>query len=127
MIAIGKGKVVILVYGEELKNSDKSSFVNGLRNMHYKYVGPHGWYTCPWVYVNIENHSYCAGRPGVAVTDVLNDHAVTIPEFYKILEEYNNNPANFDSSEVVKNIYSKYEGKEVFVFKKERFDADEGE
>ena len=124
MLPIGKGKSVILVYGQELGDKDKSPFMKWLRmNFHGVKVG--GWFTVPWIYVNIEDHSYCFGRPGIAVTAVLNDHAVTIPEFYKILEEYNRNPVNFDSSEVVKNIYSKYEGKAVFVFNKERFDVDE--
>lgn len=62
---------------------------------------------CNWAFINMYNKIYILGRPGVAYASVINDHAITIEEFKTIYE-----------------IYKKYEGKETFVFYKERFDYD---
>ena len=62
---------------------------------------------CNWAFINIYNKIYILGRPGVAYASVINNHAITIEEFKTIYE-----------------IYKKYEGKDLFVFHKERFDYD---
>jgi len=67
-----------------------------------KYNGNWG---CNWVFVNIKQKLYALGRPGVAYAQVVCDHAITIEEFKTIY-----------------GIYKKYEGKDLFVFYKERFD-----
>lgn len=61
-----------------------------------------------WVYVNINKRLFSPGIPGIPLTSpVIGNHAITIDEFQTIYS-----------------IFKKYEGKEVFVFQKERFDYD---
>lgn len=124
--SIGSGKNVILVYGQELSAGPKAPFCKWLYK-DYKTASHYGWCPdCPWVYVNLELKTYFSGLPGIKVTDCLNEHAVTISEFYTILAEYEKNHTDFDKSEAVVQIYAKYKGKGPFVFFNERFDCDEG-
>lgn len=44
-----------------------------------------------WVYVNLNSKKYGPGMPGVALTEVISNHAVTLDEFktiYDIYEKY---------------------------------------
>jgi len=122
----GGSKYVILVYSHEFKKCYKADFYKWLVK-DFKNVSNEGCYeACPWVYVNLLNKTYFPGIPGVKITHVLNDHAVTIAEFYSILAEFDKNREDFDKSEIVSSIYKKYKGKGPFVFNKHRFDCDEG-
>ena len=82
-------------------------FFQWLREEGFTFGGYHGNYGCPWVHVNITRKQYAYGMPGVGLAEPLGNHAITIDEF-----------------KTVYNIYKKYEGKELFVFHSERFDAD---
>ncbi len=122
--SIGRGKTVILVYGHELKHGNGSGLY-GFLNRSFKNVSRKGIFSsCPWVYVNIETKRFFPGIPGIKITECLNNHAVTIKEFYTIYEQYNLDNQNFDTSKEVLEIYSKYVGKDPFVFYNERFDCD---
>lgn len=123
---IGSGKTVILVYDNELKKCHDADFYKYLFD-NYKNVSNKGiCSSAPWVYVNIKDKTFFPAIPGINVTEALNEHAVTINEFYSILEQYEKDNENFDTSREVKEIYLKYAGKDPFVFFKKRFDCDEG-
>lgn len=86
----------------------KSPFVKWLESEGFVY----GWYkgnygNCPWIFVNITRKLYAYGMPGIKIVEPIGNHAITVEEFETIYE-----------------IYKKYEGKELFVFHKDRFDYD---
>lgn len=68
---------------------------------------PYGHTGCSWVYVNITKKLFVCGLNGYSLMTMTGNHAITIKEFKTIYD-----------------IYSKYEGKDTFVFNKERFDAE---
>ena len=76
--------------------------------LSFRFSGYHGHYGCWWVYVNITRKEYAYGMPGVYLAKPLGNHAITIEEF-----------------ETIYSIYKRYEGKDLFVFQKKRFDYDE--
>lgn len=82
-------------------------FYSWLRVAGFKSWGHEGHWGMPWVYVNLNSKIYAPGMPGIPITESICDHAITIEEFFTIYK-----------------IYEKYEGKERFVFYKERFDYD---
>lgn len=123
---IGKGKEVILVYGNDLSNCGDSEFYKYLRE-NYKNVSNKGIFSsCPWVYINLKNKTFFPGIPGIRITEAFHGHAVTVDEFFTIEKIYEELKGKFCRNRKVKDIYSKYKGKDVFVFNKERFDCDEG-
>lgn len=64
-----------------------------------------------WVYVNINSRLFTPGMPGIPITSpIIGDHAITIDEFKTIYA-----------------IFKKYEGKDIFVFHKDRFDYNNSE
>ena len=126
-ISDGGSKYVIMVYGNDLSRCWEADFYKWLRKNDYSNLSHHGCSeNTPWVYVNIFNKTFFPQFSGFRITSALHEHAVTIDEFYKILEEYEKNPESFEKSETVVSIYKKYEGKDPLVFYKERFDCDEG-
>ena len=126
-ISDGGSKYVIMVYGNDLSRCWEADFYKWLRKNDYSNLSHHGCSeNTPWVYVNIFNKTFFPQFSGFRITSALHEHAVTIDEFYKILEEYEKNPESFEESETVISIYKKYEGKAPLVFYKERFDCDEG-
>ena len=76
-----------------------------LRSEGYTFGGYHGSYGCPWAHIEITRKLYAYGMPGVGLAPEVGNHAITLEEF-----------------KMIHNIYKKYEGKELFVFRKERFD-----
>lgn len=47
---------------------------------------------CNWIYISLSDRTYLPGSLGIAHTNVLGDHAITITEFmtiYRIYEKYN--------------------------------------
>ncbi len=101
----GKKKVFI-VCDDSFKNCD-SPFVLFLKSEGYTYGTHKGNFGCCWLYVDISTKQYAYGMPGVAIVDVIGDHAITIDDFM-----------------IIFNIYKKYENKELFVFHENRFDYD---
>ena len=67
----------------------------------------HGHTYCCWVYVNITKKLFVCGLNGYSLMTMTGNHAITIKEFKTIYD-----------------IYRKYEGKDTFVFYKDRFDAE---
>lgn len=63
-----------------------------------------------WIYINLTSKLYIFGIPGIPLVNSVCNHAITIDEFKTIYE-----------------IYKKYEGKDIFVFHKNRFDYDREE
>ena len=98
-------KKAFLVCDESLKDCN-APFLEFLRTEGYTCSGK-GNYGCWWVHVDITTKQYAYGMPGVALVGEIGNHAITIDEFMTIY-----------------NIYKKYEGKELFVFHKNRFDYD---
>lgn len=83
-------------------------FVKFLWKEGFKIAWHKGQYAhCPWMYINISRKQYAYGMPGVNIVDAIGNHAITLEEFKTIYD-----------------IYKKYEGKDRFVFHKERFDYD---
>ncbi len=99
-------KKAFLVCDESLKDV-KAPFYEFLRSEGYTYGTNKGSFGCPWAYVDITTKQYAYGMPGVSFVGEIGNHAITISEFMTIY-----------------NIYKKYEGKNIFVFHKERFDYD---
>ncbi|MBO4745902.1 MAG: hypothetical protein J5613_02435 [Alphaproteobacteria bacterium] len=97
-----------LVCDDDFTNYDSDIFKwlksNGFRAASKSGIWGGG---CNWAFINMYNKIYILGRPGVGYASPINNHAITIEEFKTIYE-----------------IYKKYEGKELFVFHKERFDYD---
>ncbi len=93
-----------LVCDDSLKQHD-SEVTKWLRSQGFKSTSYSGCWGCNWIFINIKQKLYALGRPGVAYAQVVGDHAITMDEFKTIYE-----------------IYKKYEGKDLFVFHKERFD-----
>ncbi len=124
--SIGRGKEVILVYGNDLRNCGESEFYEYLRE-NYKNVSTKGIFrSCPWVYINLKEKKFFPGIPGIKITETFHEHAVTVDEFFTIEKIYKELKGKFYRSKEVRDIYSKYKGKDVFVFNRERFDCDEG-
>lgn len=96
-----------LVCDKELSSSEPP-FLLWLRSEGFRYGGYHGNYGCSWVYVDITDKLYAYGMPGIPVVQAIGNHAITAEEFKTIY-----------------GIYKKYSGKEVFVFKTEKFDYDQ--
>lgn len=97
-----------LVCSDDFTNYDTDIFKwlksNGFRAASKSAIWGSG---CNWAFINIYNKIYILGRPGVCYAKVINNHAITIKEFKTIYE-----------------IYSKYLGKDIFVFHEKRFDYD---
>lgn len=91
--SIGDGSAAILVADSSLKQFHESEFYTFLKSEGFEKWPPAHNYDMPWVYVNINSKSYARGMPGIGVTKILGNHAVTIEEFKTIY-----------------NIYHKYEG-----------------
>ncbi len=60
-----------------------------------------------WDFIDINSKTFAPAIPGIKVAEAIGNHAITIKEFKQIYH-----------------IYKKYEGKDLFVFKNERFDYD---
>ena len=99
-------KKAFLVCDHSLRNSS-APFYAFLRKEGFTYGSYRGSISCPWAHVDITTKQYACGKIGIEVVGVIGNHAITIDEFMTIYE-----------------VFKKYEGKELFVFHKERFDYD---
>lgn len=82
-------------------------FFQWLHNENFVLGDHHGNFGCWWVYVNITRKMFAYGMPGIEMVRSIGNHAITIDEFKTIYQ-----------------IYKKYEGKDTYVFHKNRFDYD---
>ena len=101
----GWGKEAFLVYEKSL-GKQESPIYEWLREEGFTFGRYKGNFGCPWIYINISQKKYAYGMPGISVVRPIGDHAITMEEFRTIYS-----------------IYKKYEGKEIFVFHRERFDC----
>ena len=90
----------ILVYDPSLKDID-ASFYSKLRDEGF--TRKHKFWGMYWVFVYLDTMEYACGMPGVALGKPYRNHAVTIDEFWMIYY-------------ILKNVYGKYEGKNVLEF-----------
>ncbi|EEI86177.1 hypothetical protein HMPREF0072_1332, partial [Anaerococcus lactolyticus ATCC 51172] len=98
-------KISFLVADDDLKNGD-AKLVDFLEKEGFSQHNPSGYSPiCPWIFVDLNQKLYGRARIGVKFGTIIGDHAIKEEEFYTIYK-----------------IYKQYEGKELFTFKKERFD-----
>jgi len=90
---LSDGSACILV---KYLNNEEKKLIDYLNKNRYKHLlkGPIGLeqYKCDWYWININSKIYCIGKPGVAYTKPLGDHAITVEEFIiinDIFEKYN--------------------------------------
>lgn len=88
-----RGTATFLVKGDDIKNEWRSDFVLFLKDEGFKPWSSHGFYSnCDWMFINVNSKVYAPGMPGVQITEVVFNHAITIDEFktiYNIYQEYN--------------------------------------
>lgn len=90
---ISAGASCFLIKDESLKQGWRSTIYDWLKAEGFITWGRKGTYNTDWIYINIFSKVYAPGVPGVGVTKVVGDHAITFEEFKTIY-----------------NIYKKYEG-----------------
>lgn len=95
-----------LVCDPSLERAD-APFFRQLRQEGYEPGDGCGCFGCPWCYVHLSRKRFVYGMPGVAITRPIGGHAITLEEFWTIYQ-----------------IYRKYQGKEIFVFREQPFDSD---
>ena len=93
---ISTGASCFLVVDKSLKQGWHSPIYDWLKGEGYIGWGRKGTYNTDWIYINIYSKVYAPGVPGVGVTKVVGDHAITFDEFQTIY-----------------NIFKKYEGLSV--------------
>ena len=90
---ISTGASCFLIKDESLKQGWQSHIYDWLKAEGFITWGRKGTFNTDWLYINICSKVYAPGVPGVGVTTVVGDHAITFEEFQTIY-----------------NIYKKYEG-----------------
>ncbi|MBR6021830.1 MAG: hypothetical protein IK066_05360 [Kiritimatiellae bacterium] len=83
-----------LVWDPEFRKHD-APFFDWLRKEGFEYAWYHGHWGCEWIYVNITKKEFAYGMPGVAITTVTGNHAITKEEFlqiYGIFKRYDGEP-----------------------------------
>lgn len=97
------GTAYFLIHDEDLPkaNSDGDSFIKWLISEGFKVHDLyHGcWAHVTALYINLNSKIYAIGKPGIRLFEPIGNHAITIEEFKTIYS-----------------IYTKYEGKQPFVF-----------
>ena len=84
-----EGSSSFLIKDEELKRGYDSAFVSLLQSYGFNGWGRKGYYLgIDWIYVNINTKKYAFGIPGVAITEPIGNHAITIEEFLTIFDIY---------------------------------------
>lgn len=99
---IGTGGSCFLIKDESLKDSYNSRIYAWLKEEGFSSWGRKGAFCTDWIYINILSKIYAHGMPGVGITQVVANHAITFDEFLTIY-----------------NIYKKYEGFGVLKMNKE--------
>ena len=91
---IGSGTSCFLVKDESLKLEWRAPLYEWLRNEGFVSWGRKGTFLgVDWIYINITSKVFAPGMPGVGITRVIANHAITLDEFMTIY-----------------NIYKKYDG-----------------
>lgn len=91
---IGPGTSCFLVKDESLKLEWHAPLYEWLRNEGFVSWGRKGTFLdVDWIYINITSKVFAPGMPGVGITPVIANHAITLDEFMSIY-----------------NIYKKYDG-----------------
>lgn len=91
---IGSGTSCFLVKDESLKLEWHAPLYEWLRNEGFVSWGRKGTFLdVDWIYINITSKVFAPGMPGVGITPVIANHAITLDEFMSIY-----------------NIYKKYDG-----------------
>lgn len=91
---IGSGTSCFLVKDESLKLEWHAPLYEWLRNEGFVSWGRKGTFLdVDWIYINITSKVFAPGMPGVGITPVIANHAITLDEFVSIY-----------------NIYKKYDG-----------------
>ncbi len=89
---ISTGTACVLVKDESLFDGANSSIYKWLRKEGFISWGRKGFYSgVNWIYINLTSKVYAAGMPGIPVTSVIGDHAITFDEFiviYNIYKKY---------------------------------------
>ncbi len=98
---ISAGTACFLVRDKRLADS-QNYFYTWLKNNGFKkWSKGHGWYDkVDWVYINLNSKIYNPGMPGIGITSIICNHAITLKEFIQIFF-----------------IYKKYEGKKYWIFR----------
>lgn len=96
---ISSGAAAFLVRGKEVGMPD-SPFWNRLYDEGFKaYRHCKGHYdNVDWAWVNVNSKVFARGMPGIRITASIGNHAITVDEFWSIVD-----------------IYKKYEGKDPIV------------
>lgn len=96
MSEIGYGTSCLLVKDDSLYAGGEAPLYKWLHEEGFRWGGGHGYFNdVNWAYINITSKIYMTGRPGVGVTRVICNHAITLDEF-----------------KLIYGIYKKYEGLE---------------
>lgn len=91
---ISSGAACFLVKDETLKKEWHAPLYEWLRNEGFISWGRKGTFLgVDWIYINLSSKTYAPGVPGVGITPIVANHAITLDEFMTIY-----------------NIYKKYEG-----------------
>lgn len=91
---ISTGNSCFLVKDKSLEFGKNKRFLKFLRKNGFESWKCNGYYLwVTWIYINIESKIYAPGMPGICITSVVGNHAITIREFkriYKIYKKYDN-------------------------------------
>lgn len=88
---ISTGASCFLIKDESLKQGWHSPIYEWLKAEKFVSWGRKGTFYTDWIYINILSKVYAPGLPGVGVTAVVCDHAITFEEFktiYNIFKKY---------------------------------------
>lgn len=88
---ISTGASCFLIKDESLKQGSYSHIYDWLKGEGFITWGKKGVFFTDWVYINILSKVYAPGVPGVGITKVVGDHAISFEEFkiiYSIFKNY---------------------------------------
>ncbi len=89
MSDISNGTSCFLVKDRSLKNDMYADIYRWLRKEGFSSWGKKGYFSdVDWVYININSMTFAPGMPGISVTSVVGNHAITFDEFKKIYSIY---------------------------------------
>ena len=78
-----------LIKDSSLKDDFNSQIYTWLQQEGFVPWGKKGTYCMEWIYINIHSKIFAPGIPGIKVTDVVCNHAITFDEFLTIYEIFN--------------------------------------
>ncbi len=88
--SIGYGSAAFLVKDASIKGNPDAPIYKWLAQEGFtKWRYSKGHYDgIDYVYINVNSKVYANGMPGIRVTKVIGDHAITLEEFFTIYEIY---------------------------------------